>query len=935
MDRIRALRFAAMSFALGVSAALAVAADNGQVETVPAATQNLLNAYPGTHLAWYQGRVETIYGMPMTSGVTAADAAQKWIDAHLGAFGVAGLQAVVTGEFELMDGKFTSFDLKQYVGATPVEFGLGRILVLNGRDGQLPRVVYAAGRWADTAPDRLAAPSVTPDAALRTVQGVPEYAGLTNWTDAELVVYYGEGDFDQWMTTPVYAWKFTGSGQYAEEKSLSNHASTVYAHQFTFFVDAATGQLLFGRDDIHHVDVTGSVKGWGTPGVKPDVDSNPEVIQSIGQIRAAITGGGSAFADLNGNFVIPHGGSSAVSVTSTLATSEFFTHSEQGGTVLSLSLPGITPPGPANFVFNDLRDQTGTAQVNAHRTAVITRNYYRTRVPGRNLSNIVINTSVSGTCNAFYQPPSSINFYRVGGGCVNSAYSTVVSHEYGHHIVNQLNLSQGAFGEGFSDSVAIMIFDTGIIAEDFYGPGQPIRNPETANQQYPCSNAIHTCGQVLGGFWREYRNILVTRDGLDVGLETARAEHAAWSNITTGGQGSDAFHPTSVIQVLTIDDTDGNINNGTPNYFQICNAANQHGIQCPELQLLSFIYPDGRPAAIVPGQPTALRVNIVPITGTPIANTGRISYRVNGGSFTTVPMLQGNPNEYTATIPAMNCLDAVDYYITATAVGGIEVTDPKTAPTATFATSANVGVFATADVTFEAGASGFARATSGDTATSGVWEFGNPVGTQAQPEDDHTIAPGVNCWFTGNGPVGGQIGAADVDGGKTTLLSPIYDMGTSDVAIASYWRWYDNSRGSFPNADTFLVDVSNDGGTTWHNLETIGPDTQNTGGWIQSQRRVDTVVPITSQMRFRFVAQDLDSGSIVEAAIDDFKLTGYACGGDDCTADFNGDNQVDFFDYLDFAQAFNDEDPSADFNGDNQIDFFDYLDFAQAFDAGC
>jgi hypothetical protein len=54
-----------------------------------------------------------------------------------------------------------------------------------------------------------------------------------------------------------------------------------------------------------------------------------------------------------------------------------------------------------------------------------------------------------------------------------------------------------------------------------------------------------------------------------------------------------------------------------------------------------------------------------------------------------------------------------------------------------------------------------------------------------------------------------------------------------------------------------------------------------------------------------------------------------------CPADFNGDNQVDFFDYLDFAQAFSAEDPSADFNGDNQVDFFDYLDFAIAFDQGC
>ncbi len=55
----------------------------------------------------------------------------------------------------------------------------------------------------------------------------------------------------------------------------------------------------------------------------------------------------------------------------------------------------------------------------------------------------------------------------------------------------------------------------------------------------------------------------------------------------------------------------------------------------------------------------------------------------------------------------------------------------------------------------------------------------------------------------------------------------------------------------------------------------------------------------------------------------------------DCPADFNGDNQIDFFDYLDFASAFDSEDPSADFNGDQQVDFFDYLDFVQAFDAGC
>jgi hypothetical protein len=54
-----------------------------------------------------------------------------------------------------------------------------------------------------------------------------------------------------------------------------------------------------------------------------------------------------------------------------------------------------------------------------------------------------------------------------------------------------------------------------------------------------------------------------------------------------------------------------------------------------------------------------------------------------------------------------------------------------------------------------------------------------------------------------------------------------------------------------------------------------------------------------------------------------------------CPADFNRDSQVDFFDYLDFAAAFDIGDSSADFNRDAQVDFFDYLDFAAAFDAGC
>ncbi len=54
-----------------------------------------------------------------------------------------------------------------------------------------------------------------------------------------------------------------------------------------------------------------------------------------------------------------------------------------------------------------------------------------------------------------------------------------------------------------------------------------------------------------------------------------------------------------------------------------------------------------------------------------------------------------------------------------------------------------------------------------------------------------------------------------------------------------------------------------------------------------------------------------------------------------CRPDFNHDQTVDFFDYLDFVDAFANALPSADFNRDGVLDFFDYLDFVDAFSTGC
>ena len=119
---------------------------------------------------------------------------------------------------------------------------------------------------------------------------------------------------------------------------------------------------------------------------------------------------------------------------------------------------------------------------------------------------------------------------------------------------------------------------------------------------------------------------------------------------------------------------------------------------------------------------------------------------------------------------------------------------------------------------------------AGDTATTGVWTLVDPIGTAAQPEDDHTVG-GSLCFVTGQGSPGGSLGENDVDGGITTLLSPPIDVSLTADPYIGYWRWYNNSAGSNTD-DVFTVDVSADGGATWVNVETLGPNA--VGGWART-----------------------------------------------------------------------------------------------------
>lgn len=311
------------------------------------------------------------------------------------------------------------------------------------------------------------------------------------------------------------------------------------------------------------------------------------------------------------------------------------------------------------------------------------------------------------------------------------------------------------------------------------------------------------------------------------------------------------------------------------------------------------------------------------------------------GTFSAVPM-SDTGSAYEAALPDQACGTIVEYYVEASGNGGESVTDPADAP-ATLLTAEAIEIVLSADDDFESD-TGWTVGEPDDTATTGLWTRVDPEGTSSggsivQPADDSST-DGTLCWVT-DGAAGASAGANDVDGGKTTLLSPVFDLSATDNAAVSFDLWYSNSAGGAPNADTFRVDVTSDG-STWVNALTVGPGGAATdGGWIPYAFQVESVVALSSTVQLRFVAEDAGTGSLVEAAIDEFRIreSQDCLVPPGCAGDLDGDGDTDVFDFTIFAQAFGSMtgDPSylaaADFDGSGLVDVLDFATFATDF--GC
>ncbi len=797
--------------------------------------------------------IHRVYGAAFAGGITAKDAFLAFIAEYSELFGIGDGKLVFEGTQDVMRGKFTAGYFQQYLEGIPVDLGYVTLLARNDIGNPIVLASPSAQFVRGPAPK----PRITAQHAVRILK--KHHPSYVTFSKPELRIWKGEA-------RAHLAWSF-----YAENPNpVGGDHEGPLPERVLAFVDAVDGAVLEERNQVYPIDVGGNVKGWATPGLKPDQANNPETLQPLELLRVSISGGNNALTNASGDYLIPHPGSTAVTVNASLQ-GQWVVVNNQGGTNLTMSQV-VTPPGPANFIFNVAMPEFDTAQVNGFIQTTRVHNFAKAINPAYPGIDIAIpcNVNVSGSCNAFYTN-NTINFYRAGGNCPNMCYSTVVWHEYGHFIIAKGHPSAaGDYHEGMADVTANLLGDTPWVGEDFSGQNTgPLRSAYNSIR-YPCTGGVHTCGQVMSGaFWLTLDQLDIT-EGHVVGLGLVRSWYL--NSILLRPP---SVNPGITIDVLTLDDDDANLNNGTPHYDEIATGFGAKGLTAPPLVWVN-IAPVRLPDAFVPLNPTGeaipFEARVTNGAGTLDPSSVRLNYRFNGGAWQQLPMPEvADPDIYGALLLQPACGTTVDWYISARDTNNRMTTYPSGAPGSFFSTLVARSLTTIFTDTFETDTG---WTVTNVNLTTGAWVRVDPNGTflngvPAQPENDSND-PGLLCYVTGQGTPGGAVGAQDVDGGPTYLTSPVINLAGAD-ALIEYRRWYFNDDGD----DPFLVQVSNNNGATWVTVETV-MGIQNS--WVQRTFRVGQYVPPTAQVRVRFSAVDNPNNSITEAGVDNVAVRRINCG---------------------------------------------------------
>lgn len=644
--------------------------------------------------------------------------------------------------------------------------------------------------------------------------------------------------------------------------------------EYYTLVDANSGRILYRQNRVNHfanTDITMS----GT--LYPTHIYNPSQTFALPYVKMLLAGI-PYNADANGQYNVVL--SSSISATFSLEGPWARVYSGNAGTTVPSFTTNIDP-GINNVTFDN---NTTIRHISAFYHTNIVHDYLKQLIPTFTTMDNPLTVRVDrtdGNCNAFYDG-SSINFYTTSNGCnALSQVADVVYHEYGHGITNQywasngLNFSNGGMGEGYSDIWAICITANPVIGIGFddADPTVYIRNYDfnngTPRKIYPQNivGQVHGDGEIIAGAW--YSTAL-NMNSLS-GMAAIFAEsHAGLANGPDGSEGQ--VYLDILIDALIADDNDADITNGTPNGTAIINGFAAHGITLLNTTSLTHT-------------PVKSIGSYAPITLNATVGTSQFfwafsqvrgAYQVNGtGAWIPFTMTNTGGSNYSTSIPGYPQGTIIGYYLgTEDIYGALSNITPTGADAAVNPKLPHfimVGYNLLFTDDFDNNAGFWITGLPGDNAVTGLWEQNEPVATTqgsmvVQP-GFQTTPGGQYCYITQADP-GTGLGSYDVDGGKTSMQSPDIDMSSMNNPAIEYYRYYTNDQGATPGTDYWQVYISNDG----VNYVPVEYTTTADHNWRRFVFRVTDYVPLSATISVRFVAEDANAGSLVEALMDDFSV---------------------------------------------------------------
>ncbi|RKZ32377.1 hypothetical protein DRQ33_06010 [bacterium] len=263
--------------------------------------------------------------------------------------------------------------------------------------------------------------------------------------------------------------------------------------------------------------------------------------------------------------------------------------------------------------------------------------------------------------NAYYDG-EGINFGGGGEYMHNLAlFADVIYHEYTHGVTHHIyppdalpyEGQPGAIDEGLSDYFPCSIFDDPLMGEGTFVSSSStyMRNLHNSNR-YPEDfvNEVHHDGQIIAGAWWDIR------EELGANYTDSLVHFARF------------LYPEDfeeyLYAVLSMDDDDGNLENGTPNAPVIYNSFHNHGIG-PE-NFLEVVH-EPLPSTEDTANPYIVECEITSFLG---LDSAVVYYRVLGvSSWEPIELENVSGDIWSAAIPPQSLGSIVHYYIRVRDIG--------------------------------------------------------------------------------------------------------------------------------------------------------------------------------------------------------------------------------------------------------------------------